>query len=79
MATFDVRSYCKEVDDIVFADACPEYRTACRLSRDAGSGSVVIQDTDVPDEFSPHILSKLDAVRMIHALEKAIELNWWDK
>ena len=75
MSKFDVRdSIPDEIDVIIFADSHSSYSIADRLEKHTGKS--VISITDEQDD-SVYIGSKEDALNLIKALNKAIELDWF--
>lgn len=77
MSSFDVRtSTPDEIDVIVFADTHASYSIADRLEKRPRTSVIAIVD-EQDDHL--YIGSKEDALNLIKALNKAIELNWFDE
>lgn len=74
MSTFDVRNTVdNEVTRIQFAD--PTAGCGCSLVKDS-EGDVTLVDYE--DDWASNIATKQDAENLIKALQKAIELGWFD-
>lgn len=74
MSVFDVRkSGDNEVTRIQFADTSAGY--GCSLVKDS-EGDVTLVDYE--DEWASTIATKQDAENLIKALQKAIELGWFN-
>ena len=74
MSTFDVRNTTDtEVIKIIFSDITSY--CGCSLIKDS-EGDVMLADYE--DEVASYIATKQDAENLIKALQKAIELGWFD-
>lgn len=74
MPVFDVRNTKdNEVTKIAFADKTAGY--GCSLVKDS-EGDVTLVDYE--DDWASNIATKQDAGNLIKALQKAIELGWFD-
>lgn len=75
MSKFDVRNATQdEINTIIFADTHPTYAIGNRIEK---SEDPVVQIVDEQYD-TMYIGSKEDALNLIKALNKAIELGWFD-
>ena len=74
MSTFDVRNTKdNEVVKITFADKTAGY--GCSLVKESEGGVALV---DCEDNFASYVATKQDAENLIKALQKAIELGWFN-
>lgn len=79
MATIDIRDESEKVDCIVFASTTQNYHTATTLHHPV-TGMCTISDTERhPNGPMLGIHSEEAAQNMIKALQKAIDLGWFNK
>lgn len=77
MARIDIRNAGEEIDCIIFAETKQNYHTATEL-RHPAPGVCMISDSCTATRMLG-IYSEVDARNMIRALQKAIDLGWFNK
>lgn len=75
MSKFDVRNATQdEINTIIFADTHPTYAICNRIEKEKGDLVKIVDE----QYGTMYIGSKEDALNLIKALNKAIELGWFD-